>query len=72
MARPWVVQYRSHQWEWNGRAGSRFATKEAAMKRAQRVEDEGGWDVEVWYSPVPVYEFNGTRISDAPHQVPRG
>jgi hypothetical protein len=50
--RPWVAAGRSHEWEWNGRVGQRFATKERAEAHAARLIEGGCWDVHVLYAPI--------------------
>jgi len=50
--RPWLVTGRSHQYEWNGVVGSRFASEERARERAERMKDDGYYDVRVIHYPV--------------------
>ena len=49
---PWVVLGRSHEYEWNGRVGRRFATEERARAFAARMTNDGWYAVQVFYSPV--------------------
>jgi hypothetical protein len=50
--RPWAVMGRSHEYEWNGRVGRRFASEEAARAFAARMIDYGWYEVVVLYAPV--------------------
>jgi len=50
--RPWLVEGRSHEWDWNGRIGRRFVHEAKAREYAKTIEDDGAWDVRVIFSPV--------------------
>lgn len=70
--RPWLVRGRSHEFEHNGRVGSRFSTEDRAMARARQMADDGCWDVEVWFSPVPMrvwVDDHYAAIGEAPRRV---
>jgi hypothetical protein len=73
MSRPWLAEARSNEFEWNGRVGARFATEERAMARARQYVDDGLWDVEVWFAPVPMRVWDGSdsfvSIGEAPRRT---
>jgi hypothetical protein len=50
--RPWVVSGKSHEYEWNGRVGRRFAYEDRARRFAVKAEEDGWYDVRVFYAPV--------------------
>jgi hypothetical protein len=52
MKRPWLVMGNSHEHEWNGRIGRRFVYEEKAREYARRIEDDGAYNVKVYYSPI--------------------
>lgn len=52
---PWAVYGKSHEHEWNGNVGRRFATESRAAAFAVRMRADGWYSVHVAYAPVEAH-----------------